>query len=445
MMSDSFQVGAAETDITPHLGALLTGLFKRRPAEDVDDPLFSKAVVLDDGDTRLAMIVLDLIAIPLDIVQRIRTAVGEHVGIPPENIMVGCTHTHTAPQTRQGGREPRDEAYVDWLVQRVSDSVRLAVRRLQPARIAWGEGEQHDISFCRRYLMKDGTVHMNPRNREDIVKPTSPIDPSVGVLYIEDLDGNPITVITRFSLHYVGTENSNAISSDYYGDFAKVMRRHLGSHVIPLLFNGTSAQIISRDALDQSHSEESRSKRSMRIATGLAAEVMKVMTRLKPTSECKLDAALTAVSLPCKRVTEEDIEVAKQILDGNDPHPGKGPFSFIVGQPIAEARRLYYSRLVLSMPESINTEVQAFRIGDSGWVALPGEIFTETGFAIKADSPVPNTFVVSLANDSIGYIATDHAFTQEGGYETWGRAGVGSEDVLKESAARLLSRLFEKD
>ena len=195
-MANVLQAGAAQTDITPPLGAFLTGSFNLRPAEDIDDPLYSKAVVIDNGETRVALVILDLIAVPRDIVERIRALVTEHVEIPPENVMIACTHTHTGPQTRQGGREPRDEAYIDSMIRKVSDSVRLAVRRLQPARIAWGQGEQHDISFCRRFLMKDGTVRTNPgHNNPDIVKPVSPIDPTVGVLYIEDLEGNPITVV----------------------------------------------------------------------------------------------------------------------------------------------------------------------------------------------------------------------------------------------------------
>ena len=94
------------------------------------------------------------------------------------------------------------------------------------------------------------------------------------------------------------------------------------------------------------------------------------------------------------------------------------------------------------MPESIPAEVQAIRIGQSSWVGLPGEIFVETGFEIVERSPVPDTFVVGLANDSLGYIPTDRALIEEGGYETWGRAGVGASDALRDASVSLLNELF---
>lgn len=441
-MAQTLQAGAAQTDITPLLGAFLTGTFSRRPAEDIDDPLYSKAVVIDNGEARVGIVVLDLIAVPRDVVQRIRALVTEHVGIPPEHVMIACTHTHTGPQTRLGGREPRDEAYIDWLVHRVSDSVRLAVRRLQPARLAWGEGEQHDISFCRRYLMKDGTVRTNPGYNSEILRPVSPIDPTVGVLYIEDLQGNPLCVVTRFSLHYVGTDNSLAVSADYYGHFANVMRRHLGDKVVPMLLNGTSGQINNINPLAPPRKTRGHAQ-ALRVAKALAGEVMKVIYRLEPAQECVLGGASTMARLPCKNVTDEDRKIAEQILAGSDPRPNEGPFSFVVGQPIPASMRPHYARLVRDMPAYMEGEVQALRIGASGWVGLPGEIFVETGFEIVEASPAAHTFVVGLANDSLGYIPTDRALTEEGGYETWGRAGVGAAAALRDASVSLLRELFQ--
>ncbi len=443
-----FHAGAAETDITPLLGAFLTGSFKPRPAEDIDDPLYAKAVVLDDGETRLAMVVLDLIAVPREVVTKIRSLIAEHTEIPPSHVMIGCTHTHTGPQTRESSLVPRDDSYVEWLIHRVSDTVRLAANRLEPARIAWGQGEQHDISFCRRFLMTDGTVRTNPGrpglagdDKPQIVKPVSPIDPAVGVLVVESIDGRPLAVVAQFSLHYVGTDNSLHISADYYGHFATVMRQHLGEECIPLLFNGTSGQINNIDPLGPPRETRGHAQ-ARKVASALAGEVLKVMARIPFHEECTLSALSVTVPLPCKRVTEEDRAIAREILAGNDPNPENGPFSFVVGQPIPTALRGHYAGLVANMKAHVEGEVQALRVGESAWVALPGEIFVEIGLAIKASAPASDTFVVGLANDSLGYIPTDHALTQEGGYETWATAGPGAEGLLVNTSERLLSQLF---
>lgn len=447
-MAEPLRAGAAQLDITPLLGTALAGSFHPRPAQDVDDPLYAKALVLESGATRLAIVALDLISILRQDVQTIRALVAERVGIPPQNVMIGCTHTHTGPATRSSHSVTRDESYMEWLVYRVADSVQMAARRLRPVRIAWGKGEQHDISFCRRYRMRDGTVRMNPgRGNPDIVEPTSPIDPTVGVLYVEDLDGRPVAVLAQFSLHYVGTDNSHAISADYYGHFAAVMRRHLGEACLPLLLNGTSGQINNVNPFDPN--QERGHAQARRVASALAGEVLKVMGRMRLQETAVLGALATEVELRRKEVTEEDVRIAQQILAGNDPLPGKGPFSYVVGQPIPEALRPVYAAHVprlYAMPPTITSEVQVLRIGESAWVALPGEIFVEIGLAIKQQAPVPDTFVVGLANDSLGYIATDKALTLEGGYETWAGTGtpvgLGAERVLTEAAVKLLGELF---
>ena len=92
------------------------------------------------------------------------------------------------------------------------------------------------------------------------------------------------------------------------------------------------------------------------------------------------------------------------------------------------------------LPERMETAVQATRIGDAGIVAFPGEVFADTGRrATAAFSAVP-LFTVSLANDYIGYICTDTALTEEGGYETWAAnsslGGVGTEPEMLAAMAR---------
>ena len=90
----------------------------------------------------------------------------------------------------------------------------------------------------------------------------------------------------------------------------------------------------------------------------------------------------------------------------------------------------------------METEVQALRIGETGIVALPGEIFVEIGLAIRAASPLPHTMVATLANGYVGYVCTDKAL-QEGSYETWAARSslpaAGTEERLREAALAALN------
>lgn len=438
--------GAAEVDITPALGTYLAGSFTERQAHDVSDPLRAKALVIDDGRRQVALVVLDLIGLASSDVQEIRKLVHTSIGMPPEHVLVACTHTHTGPITRPWHAK-RDEEYFAWLARRVSDCVRLAHKRLRPARLAWGQGEVHGISFCRRYRMRDGTVRMNPgRGNPDIVEPTSPVDPAVGVLLVENDEGTPMAVVTQFSLHYVGTDDSLAISADYYGHFDRFMRRILGPSCLPMLFNGTSGQINNVDVF-ATHRESGR-RQARRVASILGGEVLKVLGTLKTRDDISVAASSQPIELPRQNVTSEDLEIARAISAGHDPHPESGPFSFVVGQPIPAVRRAHYARQCLrlnELPAHLVSEVQVLRIGESAWVGLPGEIFVEIGLAIKKTSLCPDTFVIGLANDNLGYVPTDYAFLHEGGYETWAGGwrpvGPGTEGILVTTAHSLLRGL----
>lgn len=438
--------GAATTDITPLLGVSIAGLFDDRKAVDIDDPLHAKAVVLDDGDCRIAMVVLDLIGVAGEHAQAIRALVSENTGIPGDHVLIACTHTHTGPTIQDIYDCKHDEAYVQWMIRRAADTVSLAVCRLQPARIAWGEGEQHDLVFCRRFRMRDGSVKMNPgRGNPNIVSATSPVDPVVGVLYIEDAHGQPLAVVSRYSLHYVGTDNDYAISADYFGHFANIMRRVLGEGCTTLLFNGTSGQINNVNVFDRR--QEGGHRQARRVAVALAGEVLKVIGRLHPQKECALSAARVPVLLPRQEVTAKDLAVAERILASDQP-PDNEHFSWVVGPIEGAILRICAedAPVLAAMPRELPSEVQVLRIGDSAWVGLPGEIFTEIGMSIREASPAPHTFVIELANDNHGYIPTDHAFLHEGGYETfanrWSPLGPGSEGVLRENALRLIRELF---
>lgn len=446
-MGKGVQAGAAEVDVTPPLGVRMAGGFQPVYAEGVHDPLYARAVVLDNEETRVAFVMVDVIGLSLDDVQKVREDVARHVDIPPDHLMIGCTHTHSGPATQSIHEVDKEEAYVEWLLTRISDAVRLAVRRLRPARVGTGRGEQHHIGFCRRYRMKDGTVRMNPgKGNPDIVEPTSPIDPTVGVLYVEGEEGNPLAVVTQFGMHYVGTDGRGEISADYYGHFANTMRALLGQGCTPLLLNGALGQVNNVNPFD-THNDRGHA-RGRRMAGMLAGEVLKVIGRIRPQETCFLQGITYDIELPRQEVTDQDLDIARQILAGGNPSPDAGPFSYVVGQPIPERLRPVYARHLLrlaDMPKALATQVHVLRTGEAAWVGLPGQTFTEIGLEIIERSPMPQTFIINLANDNVGYIATDKARLEEGGYETWSApsspVGAGAERIIVETALELLGRV----
>ena len=201
-MSGAVQAGAATSDITPWLGTAIPGLFRPRYAEDVNDELLAKALVLDNGDTRIAMVTCDLIAMPQHVADAAKARIAERCQIPPEHVMVNATHTHSGAGIADLLEVDEEKGYTAWAPLKIADAVELAVRRLRPARVGFAGAQEDRITFCRRWHLKDGTVRMNPGvENPDLVRPTSATDPELAMMYVEGTDGTPISAVANFSLH----------------------------------------------------------------------------------------------------------------------------------------------------------------------------------------------------------------------------------------------------
>ena len=444
----NLQAGAATSNITPWLGVTMPGSFHPRYGEDVHDELLAKALVIDNGDVRIAMVTCDLIAIPEAIANAVKARIEERCGISPECVMVNATHTHSGAGVSNLLGMGEDEGYTTWLPLKVADAVELAIKRMRPARAGFASVMEDRISFYRRWLMKDGTVRMNPGlNNPDLVRPMGEIDPELAMMYVEGVDGTPISVVASFSLHYVGTGNVGEVSADYFGQFFNLMRHYLGGNCVPILWNAASGQINNNDYSGERIWRDRGHTRARRMANVLAGHVLTEIQLMDLDEELALEAVTGTLEFSRKVITETDLDVAEQILAGGYEYE-EGPFSWVVGQPVPKDRVGVYARQcqrLAALPEQMTAPVQAIRLGDAAILALPGEIFVETGLRIKAQTSASPLMLVSLANGSIGYVCTDEALTQEGGYETWASlsslGGVGTVPAMESLSLSLLESL----
>ncbi len=442
------QAGAATSNITPWLGVTMPGSFHPRYGEDVHDELLAKALVIDNGDVRIAMVTCDLIAIPEAIANAVKARIEERCGISPECVMVNATHTHSGAGVSNLLGMGEDEGYTTWLPLKVADAVELAVKRMQPARAGFASVMEDRISFYRRWLMKDGTVRMNPGlNNPDLVRPMGEIDPELAMMYVEGVDGTPISVVASFSLHYVGTGSVGEVSADYFGQFFNLMRHYLGGNCVPILWNAASGQINNNDYSGERIWRDRGHPRARRMANVLAGHVLTEIQLMDLDEELALESVTGTLAFSRKVITEADLDIAEQILAGGYEYE-EGPFSWVVGQPVRQDRVGVYARQcqrLAALPEQMTAPVQAIRLGDAAILALPGEIFVETGLRIKAQTSASPLMLVSLANGSIGYVCTDEALTQEGGYETWASlsslGGVGTVPAMESLSLSLLETL----
>lgn len=429
----SFKVGSAELDITPPLGTYMAGYFYERKAEGVIDPLTVTSIVVSDGKEMWALASCDLIGFTLEVTEKIRSEISAKTDLLPEQIMVCCTHTHTGPVTTPNSAPfLMEEAYLEFLIERVRDSVIMARRNMVEAEAFCGRGTVEGVAFNRRFWMKDGTVATNPGvNNPEIVRPAGPVDPELGVIYFKKKDtGELLSIITNYALHADIIEG-NLISPDYPGYMKKALRQYTGMNVHSIFTRGSAGDINHIDVHPQPGSPE-HAELSEAIGKMLAAEAIKVMEAPRQT-ECTGPIwyrTKKGVELPLRSVTQEEIEEAEKVVATVIPTSNDCP-------DVVRARRILRLRDMDSQP--IKTEVQALGLGNVALSGLPAEIFVEIGLDIKAQSPLPYTWVVDLANDKFAYVPTEKAYS-EGGYEVNTSAlspNVGN--LLKEAALELLN------
>jgi hypothetical protein len=439
-MSTVLQAAAARTVITPPLGTSLAGSFDDRKATEVHDDLYAHALVLESDGRRVALVSLDLICLPDRHVAAARKRIAARAGIPPDGVLIACTHTHSGPATAGVLGVDADVEYLAWLPARIADAVESAAGRLRPAVLGSTSGCEDRLTFNRRFRMRDGTVYMNPGvGNPDIVSPAGPIDPEIGLLYVEGTDGIPLALVVNFALHYVDLDSATEISAGYFAEVADLMRRVKGPAFETIYLNGACGDINNLDVHYQGTARQFGHTHARGVAGVMAGSVLRQIELLELGGEAELAAARVPLTLERKTITPEDLQIARRILAG-EPIPTGGPFSWVRGMPIHRGQVPTYAReclLLAEMPPVLETEVQALRIGDTGVVALPGEIFVEIGLAIKAASPLARTLVATLANGYVGYLCTDKALA-EGSYETWAARSslpaAGSEGRLREAA-----------
>lgn len=445
--AEPLQVGVAVADVTSPIGYRLSGYFYERLSTGVFSPLEAKAIILKQGDQKFAWVFCDLIGIPSQITAAVRTAAAEKTGIPPENILIAATHSHTGPlyygelrdyfHARAVERHGRDEyEAVDYsadLIAKLTAVIAQAAASAAPAQLSAGFAEQQGLSFNRRFLLRDGSVVMNPgKLNPNIVRPVGPIDPQVGLLQFRR-DGKPFAGLTIFALH-LDTTSGSEYSPDYPLFLQRDLQAALGPDYLSLFGIGTCGNInhidVTHDRPQSGHAEAER------IGKELAATVVEALPSLPAVAEPNLAAASAIAEVPLQQYTPEEVAAARAAL----PKVGTRESTML-----EQVKDLAIIGVEDYGVDNLPLEVQAFRLSDSvAVVALPGEVFVEFGLAIKQGSPFATTIVVELANDSPAYIPTRQAYA-EGGYEpTNSRVAPGGGEQMVKTAKSLLQGLKTK-
>ena len=232
------RVGAAIVDVTPvQFPVLVNGGMLSRSVGEVNTRLNARALVLDDGRERLAIIVVDSCMMPRDLLDEAKQLASQRTKIRPDRMLISATHTHTAASCMGALGTDADPTYVPYLRERLAEAVAAAEANLAPAQVGWAVANAAEFTALRRWVLRPDRVGADPfgnltdranmhvaSNLDNVTGESGPEDPDLSLISFQAVDGRPIAVLANFSMHYFGDA---ALSAVYFGLFCDGLQKQL--------------------------------------------------------------------------------------------------------------------------------------------------------------------------------------------------------------------------
>ena len=443
------KAGFSKICINPPYGTPIVGYYEKRNVKGIADDLFVRVVAFNDGEKTAIIVALDLCHLSQAEYDLFKDAIIEGTGVDRDAIFINCSHTHTGPAVGKdfASKSKSPDYYTPFLTGCVRDAAIYAIHDLHEAKAETAEGQAKNISFVRRYRMKDGSVATNPGVlNENIDYPLGEPNETVKLVKLLREDADDIFIV-NFGTHpdSVGGE---FISADYIGHVCSILERAvpntkciflLGAqgdvnHVNVNPTPGESAiSIIDFDSVPRSraHSEH--------MGRIIAGAVLSICSITEPVKTDKIAYASARVDLPSHQENDR-LEEARKIHElyvAGRAH--ELPYKEMeLTTVVAEAERIVGLE---NGPEFFPYFLSAVKVGDLVFAGIGGEPFTELGNRICADSPYKNTILCALTNSAGGYVPTRKAY-EEGGYEARGsKLKPGGDDIVAEGMKELLNKL----
>lgn len=425
------KAGFAYRDITPDIGMEQPGNYFKIIHRAKHDPCKVRASVFDDGKAKVAVIGIDVLIIRRPTVEAARKAIHARTGIPAEAILIGASHTHSGGPTgmilpgefdhasdlvKQLAYEKSscaDAKFLAKVEQAIIEAGIEAHDKRADVKVAAGFGSEDQVSFNRRFRMKNGITFTHPgNNNPEIVEPAGPIDPLVGVLGAWDKEGNLAGCIVNFACHC--TTSPGGASADYVYYLEKAIQGLLGEQAVVVFVPGMAGDVTQVNNRAPHEVRQSGEQASRRVGGRVGAEAVKALLTLQPSasSEMPLAARTQALKINRRAPSKERLARCMEIVKSGEPKAGdKSEWIF--------AKEIVLLDAILQKASVADVEVQAIQVGPAAFLACPAEYFCQFGLNIRKGSRFPVTFPVSLANDCVGYVPTKEALSEGGGgYET---------------------------
>jgi hypothetical protein len=437
MEAGQLRAGVSEIEYKPELGLMMAD--GAPVAKGYLTPLYVKALLLSNGHKEISIVSLDLIGIDRGDADRAAGLAQERCGMPKDNILMACSHTHVAPSSTPSSSayreafnphydekaKQRELAFVDMIVETIADAVCRAKEGLQEASIGVATADLPWLIFNRRRHTRNYGVwtHWMGIPQDQAYRPEGPIDPDFGLFVVRDATHKPMCMLWNFSGH-----NSFNFGDQYSADLPYTVQaaldERIGEHVPCLYTPGCGG--------NTNYFDYKKPYGLDKATDGVASALMAIYREANTLPKVKLGVQKAELFFAPRDYShywwKHDIEMKL---------PSWTPY----GQMVME-----YKAEEIEDQATFQFDVMAMRLGEAALVGLPGEMFVEFGLMIKERSPFRHTYVAGYANGHAGYIATRRAFTG-GSYEAWhGSARAGREGgyLMVDKAVELLEELYRE-
>ncbi len=433
--------GAAQTDITPTWFPLIINCgMLERTATSVSAPLYAKAIVLQQGNLKTAIVVADSCMMPRELLDEAKALAEKATGIPANRQLISATHTHFAPAAMSCLGSSVDERYAQWLPAKLAEAIIEANKRLTSARIGSAAIADREHTFVRSFIYRAGkeltdpfgekTVRANMHpgyENPNVTLPTGPVDPTLTVLSIQSANGQPIAMLANYAMHYF---NSKPISSDYPGVFAKQFEQRINApkDFVTIMSQGTSGDLMYMD-----YSKPVNKELTIETYTsGIVDSALKAYQSIEYEKRPTLKMLETELTLTRRLPSPERLEWANKLIatmGANKP----------MNQPEVYAREAVY----LDKEPSRTLKLQALQIGTLAIATWPNEVYAISGLKLRNRTSFPKLMNIELANGAEGYIPPPSQHTL-GGYTTWPARSAGLEIQAEPKILATLTTLLHQ-
>lgn len=395
--ASDFKAGAALRNITPDpLLPVSGGVGTPEPATAQKGDLFVRALVLEKGDVRVALVGIDNLGWPKYWGDKSRALVP---GIPPENILIGATHTHSAPDAYAfkdlQGNTYADFDYLNWVCEQMAEAINEALKALQPAGLKIAVDEAKGKIAYNYYAPQL-------------------YDPRCSVLQAVALEqgkaGSVIATLVNYAVHpEVLGDDQGIVSPDLCGPLYDRIEEQVGG--VAIFIPGALGGMITADNRTDNEPDARTWEECVRIGELLADEALRIVAdaplQADPGLHCEARDLVFPVESPLMRVVLRNSPLLQE-------QGGSG--------------------------DALTTQLNLVNVGTAQLLSMPGEVLPNLGYYLKRNMPTEHTFLLGLTNDAFGYIMSKYDFNSFKRYDYISRTSLGemTGEILVENALALV-------